>query len=287
VKFALGTVQFGLPYGIANNAGQVSREEAVRILAFARDRGIDTIDTAIAYGDSELRLGMAGMEGFKVVTKLPAVPESDDNIESWVHQQVQASLHRLRVDSVYGLLLHRSQNLLGASGPSLVRALERLKTGGTVRKIGVSIYDPNELGAVTQVCAIDLVQAPLNLIDRRMITSGWLRRLHDDGIEVHTRSVFLQGLLLIPRQRIPQKFSQWSALFDLWDAWLIDNRVAAIEACLAFVKHPLIDRVVVGVDSLSQLSEILRAADRPLLEQLPEICCGNENLINPSNWNAL
>lgn len=286
-RLALGTVQFGLPYGIANQAGQVSREQAGEILSVARESGIDTLDTAIAYGDSEANLGAIGTKGFKLVTKLPALPEGVADIEGWVKAQMQASLRRLDVDSVYGLLLHRSENLLGAT--PMVQALERLKAEGLVQKIGVSIYSPQELDAVTQACAIDLVQAPLNLMDRRLLTSGWLQRLHDQGIEVHARSVFLQGLLLMPRAAIPAKFERWALLWDAWHDGLARNHLSATAASLQYpLSLPQIDRVVVGVDSASQLRELVVIAQTPALQQdWSALVCEDENLINPAHWNAL
>ena len=288
MKLALGTAQLGLPYGIANQSGQVSREEACKILTFARENGIDTLDTAIAYGDSEACLGAVGTQGFKIVTKLPGLPDGVSDLGAWVHDQVHASLQRLKVEAVYGLLLHRPQQLVGAQGRQMADALERLKADGIVLKIGASIYTPQELDAVTQAYVIDLVQVPFNIIDRRLVTTGWLHRLHDRGVEVHTRSAFLQGLLLIPRMAIPEKFGPWAAFFDRWHAWLQENRVTAAEACLAFVaSQPLIDRVVIGVDSRAQLQGLLRAAGKQLPQQLLDLRCEDENLINPSNWNSL
>lgn len=285
MKLALGTVQFGMQYGIANTGTQTRQAEAQRILAYALQSGVDMLDTAVAYGDSEVCLGAAGIEGFRVVTKLPA--EMDGDVESWVFKHLKASLKRLRVSTAYGLLLHRSRQLSGTSGQQLVKALYRLKAEGLVAKVGVSIYDPNELERVIRGCRIDLVQAPLNVFDRRLITSGWLKRLHGEGIEVHVRSVFLQGLLLMPRARVPERFFQWSTLFDRWHAWLAENHANPIEACLAFVNHAMVDRVVIGVDNLVQLKEILRANCKAAPKGLPDFACNDTKLVNPSNWNFL
>lgn len=288
MKLALGTVQFGLDYGIANQGGQVSREEAGQILSIARGNGIDTLDTAIAYGDSEACLGALGTQGFKIITKLPPLPDGVLDIDEWVDEQIHASLYRLKVNSVYGVLMHRPLQLVGVAGRPLVEALERLRAEGVAQKIGVSIYAPQELDAVTQTCTIDLVQAPLNLIDRRLVSSNWLQRLHAQGVEVHARSAFLQGLLLLPREMIPEKFSPWFYIFDHWHAWLQEMRITAAEACLAFFTyHPQIKRVVVGVDSHVQLQELMRAAVKEPPEQLPDLSCDDERLINPSNWNSL
>lgn len=288
MKLALGTVQFGLPYGVANQNGQVSRAEVGKILALARDNCIDMLDTAIVYGDSEASLGSVGTKGFNVVTKLPASPCGVSDVRAWIAEQIQSSLQRLNVASVYGLLLHDSRQLTGELGRATIGALERLKSHGLVQKIGVSIYAPAELDAVMQACSIDLVQAPFNLIDRRLLTSGWLQRLHDQGVEVHARSAFLQGLLLMKRSAISAKFSPWSYLFDRWHSWLQENSVTPAEACLAFLaSHSSIDRTVVGVDSLVQLQELLRADSQRTLLRLPDLHCDDERLINPSNWNSL
>lgn len=286
---ALGTVQFGLPYGIANQVGQVTRQEAQAMLQLAAANGIDTLDTAIAYGESETCLGEVGTQNFKLVTKLPAVPEGCVDIGGWVQDQIAASLARLGVSAVYGLLLHRSEQLLDSNGKELYQALQNLKDKGQVQKVGVSIYAPSELEAVTKLFRFDLVQAPFNLVDHRLYTTGcWLRRLKDDGIEIHTRSVFLQGLLLMPQSAIPPKFVPWSDLWDRWHNWLSNHDVSAVQACLAFpLGFPEIDRVVVGADSVSQLAQIIGAANSTPLVDLPDLHCDAEDLINPGRWAAL
>lgn len=288
MKLALGTVQFGLPYGIANQNGQVSRQEAKTILDLARAAGMDTLDTAIAYGESEVCLGEVGTKGFKVITKLPEIPKDIADIGCWVRDQIQASLKRLGAPSAYGMLVHQSHQLVGPKGKVLVQALEHLKAEGVVEKIGVSIYSPSELNSVIHACAIDLVQAPFNLIDQRLHTSGWLKKLHDAGIEVHTRSPFLQGLLLMPRAVIPAKFEPWSRLWSSWHDWLATHHVSSVEACLAFpLSFAEIDRVVVGVDSTAQFEEVLLAANFGHIAPLPSLACDDERLINPAKWNLL
>ena len=287
-RLALGTVQFGLPYGIANQTGQVSRLEASAMLQLALASSIDTLDTAIAYGDSETCLGEVGTQGFKVVTKLPAVPDSCENVSNWVQQQVSMSLSRLGVNKVYGLLLHRSEQLLGSNGLEFYQALQALKDNGQVQKIGISIYSPTELDALIPRYQFDLVQAPFNLVDQRLCRTGWMQRLKDDDVEIHTRSAFLQGLLLMAEADIPEKFLPWSGLWHTWHQWLTNYAASAVQACLAFpLSFPEIDRVVVGADSVSQLAQIVSAANMALQADLPEIHCDDENLINPAKWNQL
>lgn len=255
------------------------------MLQLASANGIDTLDTAIAYGESEACLGEVGIERFKLVTKLPALPDDCIDVSGWIQRQVAASLARLGVNAVHGLLLHRSEQLLGSNGGALYRALQDLKDSGVVQKIGVSIYAPSELEAISKRFRLDLVQAPLNLVDRRLHTTGWLQRLKNDGTEIHTRSAFLQGLLLMPQAAIPPKFAQWGELWHRWHQWLAEHDVSAVRACLAFpLSFPEVDRMVVGADSVGQLEQIIGATLDAVPDDLPNLRCEEENLINPARW---
>jgi aryl-alcohol dehydrogenase-like predicted oxidoreductase len=245
-RLALGTVQFGMPYGIANSAGQVSREMARAILSLGSRNGVNMVDTAIQYGESESCLGEVGISSYSVVTKLPDIPKGENDVRGWVLSELRASLARLRIHSVYGLMLHRPHSLMGT---------------------------------------LEIIQAPLNIIDQRLVKSGCLSRLKDSGVEVHTRSAFLQGLLLMPRAKVPQRFAAWDALWERWESWLETNRFSALEACLAFaLSHQEIDRVVVGVDSDTHLEEILRALKKSGQIDCPDFSCDDERLVNPSLW---
>lgn len=288
MKLALGTAQFGLPYGISNQNGQVSRESAKSVISIARSNGIDTIDTAISYGESEACLGEVGLDGFKVITKLPALPDSVVDIGRWTHSQMQASLQRLNAKSVHAVLLHHPQQLSGPKGKALAQAVDQLKAEGVTQKVGVSIYAPSELDGLMNNCTVDLVQAPFNLIDQRLHSSGWLQKLHDAGVEMHVRSAFLQGLLLMPATATPEKFKYWLPLFNTWHDWLRDNNTSAIHACIGFLKaYPQIDKIVVGVESTQQLKQLIQAEREPQNVSWPNIKCSDERLINPSNWDVL
>lgn len=285
-RLALGTAQFGSSYGVSNKSGQVGKTEIARILRLACEAGIDTLDTAVAYGASETALGEAGVENWKLVTKLPAVPDGTKDWPGWVEEQVDASLNRLGVESLYGLLLHQPSQLLERNGERLAAALEAIKTSGKTRKIGVSIYDPAQLAELLPRLECDLVQAPLNILDRRVIETGWCARLNEAGIKVHARSVFLQGLLLMTKR--PDKFNRWNALWDEWDCWLRQTSLTPLEACLRYVLScEGIDRFVVGVDSADQVEQILSASiglapDTP--NWRPSVPA---ELVDPSRWSNL
>ena len=288
MKLALGTVQFGLPYGIANTTGQVDIETAADILSLAKNVGVDTLDTAIAYGGSEKCLGKVGVDSWKIITKLPEVPMDSVDATSWVNENIEGSISRLGTKKLTGLLLHRPGQLLETQGQELWNSLQQLKLKGTVDKIGFSIYSPDELDGLWDSFHPDLVQVPFNILDRRLITSGWLARLDKAGVEVHVRSVFLQGLLLMDKKVRPAKFDKWSKLWQFWEQWLQDKGITALQASLAFaLSEPKISRVVVGVDSLSQFEEILSASKICLSEFPDELNVSDSNLLNPSFWNSL
>jgi aryl-alcohol dehydrogenase-like predicted oxidoreductase/RimJ/RimL family protein N-acetyltransferase len=287
-RVAVGTVQFGLPYGVANKTGQVGIDEAARILDFGWASGVGTIDTAIGYGASEERLGETMADPWRVVTKLPAAPESTGDISGWVNNSVLGALERLRIPKLCGLLLHRPQQLLGPEGATLFRALAALKDQGKVEKIGVSIYAPEELESLWPHFQFDLVQAPFNVIDRRLATSGWLSKLHLAGTEVHVRSVFLQGLLLMDAATRPSRFSRWDTLWKQWGYWLAEHSLTPLQACMSFaLSQREIGRVVVGVDSLAQFREILASTKNPTVVPPITLMSEDPSLINPSAWNSL
>lgn len=288
MKLALGTVQFGLNYGVANTSGQVSSEVAGAILQHAQQAGMDTLDTAIAYGESESVLGHIGVQALKVVTKLPAVPDSCADVTQWVKAQAQGSLKRLGLNSLYGLLLHRPSQLLEDIGAELYAALQSLKAQGLVGKVGVSVYGPAELDALCGRYAFDLVQAPLNILDRSLVDSGWAQRLKDDDVVVHTRSAFLQGLLLMPKEKRHAKFDRWKNIWSEWDQWLAETGLSPLQACLRFANTlDCIDRVLVGVDNVAQLEEIIAAAEG-VLPSLPQFkVLQDDRLVNPATWNQL
>jgi aryl-alcohol dehydrogenase-like predicted oxidoreductase len=288
-KLALGTAQLGLNYGVANKAGKVPQQEAREILAFAIEKGIDTIDTAVAYGDSEKVLGSLGVSDFRVVTKLGGISARSLKIRDKVQAEVEGSLERLSVSSLYGLLLHNPADLLSENGEALAATLIELKNTGLVCKVGVSVYEPQELRRVMQVMSPDLVQLPLNLVDRRFEREGLLNELHDRGVEIHARSAFLQGLLLMSLENLPKKFQRWHEIFKAWEVAKQQIPVSAIALCLAYpLSLEEVDRVVVGVDSLRQLSELLEAQrnETPTID-LSFLESNDPVLINPSKWNTL
>lgn len=287
-KFAIGTAQFGLDYGVANRQGRIGVDEGEKILADAHHAGVDTIDTAIAYGVSEATLGKIGVAQWHIVSKLPGIPQEVVDVDGWVESQIEGSLRRLNVARLGALLLHRPGDIFSAKGQMLPRALQKCQEQGLIGKVGASIYAPDELPALLDALAIDLIQAPLNILDRRMVESGWIERLTGKGIEVHVRSVFLQGLLLLDNTQRPDKFSLWQPLWDAWASWLAQYRISALEASIRFAWNVAgVSKLVVGVDSAEHISQILAINPLPLADVPDFSSLGDERLINPSAWEWL
>lgn len=293
MKIGLGAVQFGLDYGIANTAGKVSEGEVAAILATAARLQLTLIDTAALYGDSEAVLGraMSPAAPFDIVTKTPqfsgaAVTEVEaQQLEDSLH----ASLRKLQRPSVYGLLIHRVDDLLLPGGEALMARMALLKQRGLVSKIGVSVYTGQQIDAVLARFPIDLIQLPVNVLDQRLLHSGHLRKLKQAGVEIHARSAFLQGLLLMAPHDLPAHFDSVREHLAAYHRFIAGQGLTPLQAALGFVTGlEEIDQVVCGVNSSVQLQEICAAAGRAAASAA---CAGydafaisDEAIVNPALW---
>lgn len=284
-KLALGTAQFGLKYGLANIADKVPSDMVAQLLKIASACDITMLDTAIAYGDSEQVLGRYNLTKFEIVSKLPAVPSDCSNVEEWVLEQTIASLKRLKTDKLHDLLLHRPAQLLGTNGEKIYKSILKLKEQGIVDQIGVSVYGPDELSELIKRFDFDVIQAPMNIFDRRMENTGMLKQLKKAGVAIHIRSAFLQGLLLMPSEKIPVYFAPWASLIKQYHQWLNQQSLSPLQACLSYLnQHSDIDKIIVGVDDIWQLKQIIAAIDAPIADMPDFLQSVDEGLINPSRW---
>jgi len=287
VKIALGTVQFGINYGVNSTTGQVQPDEVRKILTYARTQNITLLDTASSYGDSEKVLGNVGIKNFSIVTKTRHFAQTviNDKSAGLLVADLNQSLQLLKQKSVYSLLVHNADDLLKPGASKIISQLQDLKEQGIISKIGVSIYTSDQLQSVMDKMDIDLVQLPVNILDRRLFDTGMLKKLFCQGVEVHARSIFLQGLLLMSKNSRPKYFSQWDSLWKLWHEWLSDNKLTALEATVRHaISTPEISKVLVGVDSKEQLQGIIQAADGSI-PTIPETLSTDDAvLLNPANW---
>jgi len=291
-RLVLGAAQFGLDYGISNTAGRVRGVEVREILQAARVSGLTDIDTAQAYGTSERILGETGVAGWNVYTKLSEVPArvlaDRQAVREWVSSRLRESLDLVRSDSLAGLMLHHPDQLTSPGGAALYEALVEQRERGLVNRIGISIYGPKDLEDVPASMAFDFVQGPLNVLDMRLARSGWLSRLAEARCTFFARSVFLQGLLLMPASRRPKKFDRWAALWQAWDAYLRDAGLTAVQACLRHVARvPNVGKIIVGLTSVAELEQAIESLDGDL-PPLPEsLVLEDDRLLEPTNWPSL
>ena len=280
-KLGLGTVQFGLNYGISNTSGKVAVEETINILNLAKKHGIKLLDTAFGYGESEETLGKYNsISDFQIVTKLPPQNSDHGNLRSFF----ETSLSRLNLPSCYGLLIHHGHEIL--SNHKLYNELIEIKNSKKVKKIGISVYSPEELMQLIDRFDFDLVQIPLNLFDQRFLRTGMIAELKKRNVEVHARSIFLQGLPLMSKDEIQHlPFGQYTVFKNFFEE-IEKLNISPIKFCLDFIqKIDLVDNYLVGVCNSNQLLEIINCLKLPPLDvNFDMYHIDDENIINPSKW---
>ena len=285
-KLVLGSAQWGMHYGVKNNRSQTSSTRVGEILDYAYQSGVNLIDTARSYGDAEDKIGKLGSSFFNVITKLQPLGHisSASDLYASLEDSFNSSLASLGVSSLYGLLVHDFNDLLSPCGHLIFDYLEELKSKGLLIKSGVSIYTPNQLDFILANFKPDIVQLPFNVFDQRMKRTGGIDKLNDLGIEVHARSIFLQGLLLMSTDTFPSYFSPWSTELDNWLSFCRSNNVSQLCAALSFVANSTsVDKIVVGVDSAIELSELL-AIECPLFDFSMFNYNHSLDFIDPTNW---
>jgi aryl-alcohol dehydrogenase-like predicted oxidoreductase len=287
MKLCLGTAQFGLDYGISNIHGKVPRSDVIKILNYAHQNNITMIDTASAYGDSEAVLGeLLGetKEQFQIITKYPAKQTVSPFV--WI----DISLQRLQVKRVYGYLFH--DYLVFQEHPGYIEDFIKIKICGKANKIGFSLYYPAEAEYILQNnIPCDIVQVPYNVFDQRFakLFSDFKSR----GIEIHIRSVFLQGLFFINPGKLDKQFAGIKySLYEL-SGFAEKNQINMATLCMGFVwTNKNIDKIVIGVESFCNLKEDVHNYNKlPGLsidyQQLESFSTIDENIILPFKWKKL
>jgi len=289
MKLVLGAVQFGISYGVSNTYGKTTAQQTSEILNYAWKSGIDTIDTASNYGDSERVIGrLIGKNKWNIVTKTPNFDNQQD-IEGWLNSiniSLENSLDSLNRDSIYALLVHSANDLLDSKGFQLFDFIKQLKESGFVKKIGVSVYTHEQIDYILDNYEIDIIQLPINILDQRLIKSGHLKKIKQYGIEIYARSVFLQGLLLMPLHTLPPYFSK---VYDNLERFLMrshEQSLSNIELALGFVQSiDEIDKVIVGVNTVDQLIEIIEASKTKINhKEYCDLSLSDTSYLDPSNW---
>jgi aryl-alcohol dehydrogenase-like predicted oxidoreductase len=294
LKLGIGTVQFGLDYGISNTSGKTSLKEVQSILKVATENGVDVLDTAYFYGDSESVIGrcLPEQNRFRIITKTPSFKKNrysadDGNI---IKKAFCGSLKKLRLSSVAGLLIHHADNVLADGGEFLYDAMHELKSKGLVEKIGYSVYSGEQIDKLLDLYDFEMIQVPVNVLDQRLIKGGELKKLRNKGIEVHARSIFLQGLLLMEPDNLHSFFDPIKPVINKYKDFIISRGLTPVEGAINFIASmPEIDYIIVGVNTAAQLRANLDSFKRSLenrmtLENFSMFSLEDSRYIDPSLW---
>lgn len=284
-KIVIGTAQFGMDYGIANKLGKISSYEMSNILMLAKSNGINTLDTATGYGECHKQLGNLGIENLEIISKISNFGNNISETKSNILSQIKQSLKELKISYLNTILLHSPMHLLNENKFEVYEALISAKKDGLCKKIGVSGYCPNQIINLTKEFKLDVVQLPFNIFNNEIINKRNLYYLKSNNIELHVRSIFLQGLLLMDSHDRSPYFDNWKELFNKWEFWLAQNKISKLEGCISYVlQKKFIDKIIIGIDSKEHLEEILNLLEKSNLK-IPDIFSStDQNLINPQNW---
>jgi aryl-alcohol dehydrogenase-like predicted oxidoreductase len=287
-ELALGTVQFGLAYGIAGSGTRVPDPDARAILAEAHARGVRMLDTAAAYGDIEERLVDLFPAGakFQVTSKIPPLPRelrgtdvAPSQAIDFVTAAIDRSAARLR-GFLYTLLFHRAEDLDESIGPRLWSAA-REKAQALDIRLGVSLYDFARVPSGCAAGEVEAIQCPANVLDQRILGPGALQR---SGAEVHIRSAFLQGLLLMSPEDAARRLPAAKAAIGKWRDWCEVRGISPRAAALSFVKSLPARYCVVGVDSSAHFAEVAETWNTVTAARAPELASNDQSVTDPRNW---
>jgi aryl-alcohol dehydrogenase-like predicted oxidoreductase len=290
-RLVLGTAQLGMPYGIANKSGKPAFSTALSIVQAAWECGITEFDTAQAYGDSEQILGrifteLGVVQKARVTTKLksPAVAPSPP-----LYQSVEESLERLNISKLECLLLHR-EDMLDMLDNGLKESLRTLVQRGHVRYLGVSVYSPDRARQALGYDLFDVIQIPANVLDRRFQRAGIFEMAEDRDRRIYIRSAFLQGLVLMNGEEVPEKMASVKPVLAKLDSLALQYRLSRQAIALLYLRDRFARaKIIFGAEVPEQVLQNARCwqLEAPagfLLElddAFPEL---DENILNPAKW---
>ena len=263
MKIAIGSAQFGMDYGVSNKYGKSDKTEVLKILNYAYENGVNIIDTAPSYGHSENTLGeLIKNQNWNIITKTPIFSDNyfDRSHSEYLRKSFYQSLSNLGQQNIHGFLIHSCADLLKPGGKLLYKQMEILKGIGIIKKIGVSVYNSNQIELILEKFDIDIIQLPINIFDQHLYLDGWLDKLKNNNIEIHARSVFLQGLLLMQPEAIPKYFLPIKEKIELFTESARNLSLSRLELALAYVNGiSEIDSIIVGANTINQFQEIIKA----------------------------
>lgn len=272
-RLTLGTAQFGRWYGIGNDTGQVPKEEVLQILKYAKNNGVDCLDTGNDYGNAEKIIGESNLN-FDIITKLYLKQDSD------LEKELALSLTKLRAEKLYGMLIHNPDILF--EQPRFLHLLKKT----TTKYVGVSISNVEQLRKLLDDFTFNIVELPLNLLNQEFANSGLIQILKTRGIKIYVRSIFLQGLLLMEKNRLGSYFADLVPHLIKIENNALKSNSSVQKLAIEYIKLLEPDGIIFGVDSLKQLKQFIEIYNAPFEQNLDfkQFAISDIRFTNPANW---
>lgn len=278
-KVILGVTQFGLDYGILNQYNSNKKKKLKQILNFSKKKQIDSLYTSKYYGNANKFLAAENLNYFKIYLKF----KSQDLLKNFFSKELEKIKRKLKKKDLV-LILDGFENLKNRERLKIYNILLDLKKNKKINRFGYSIYSFKNLKKICHKFKPNILQCPYNVIDRRLEEKKLLQFLKINKIEVHVRSIFLQGLLILHYSKHSRKFSKWKKFFKKFDDQIQHYKTSNLNGCLNFIeKNKYIDKILLGVNNLDQLKEICSFKYNEKIK-FPNIYVKDERLINPSKW---
>ncbi len=278
-KVILGVTQFGLNYGILNQHNLNKKKKLKQILNFSKKKGINSIYSSKYYGNANKFLATENLNYFKLYIKF----KSQDLLKKNFLEDFEKMKKKLKKNNLI-LMLDRFENLKKRERLKIYNILLDLKKDKKINKFGYSIYSFKNLKKICHEFKPNILQCPYNVIDRRLEEKKLLQFLKINKIEIHVRSIFLQGLLILHYSKHPRKFLNWKKIFKKFDDQIQHYKISNLDWCLNFIeKNKYINKILLGVDNIDQLREICSFKNNGKIK-FPKMYVKDEKLINPSKW---
>ena len=285
MKLAIGTANLDKRYGFRKS--KIKKAEIIKLFRFIKKNKINLIDTADIYGNSEKIIGNQKLDKEKIITKIYV--NSKNYKKKIFIENFQKSLKRLKRKKIYGLLIHNIFDLKFEKRKSLFKILKFLKRNKKIQKIGFSIYSPKDLSYFKNLLTPDILQIPINIFDRRFDSKFFKKYIFGNRIEIHSRSCFLQGLIINYKKNDIrfQKFKKWDFLFNNLDKFCEKFSITRMEACILYLKkNKMIKYAIFGFENIKQLKMItsLFNNNSKILKFPNNLSIKDEKLIDPRKW---
>jgi len=283
MKIIIGTANFLRKYTYKNQA--VSKSEIIKILNFAKSNKINSIDTAFEYDKFYTLRKEINFNKFLISTKIVFTKKllGRKNLYKDIVNSVQKKLRLFKIKKFENLLIHNFDQLDRHDLKLLAPLLLILKKKKLIKNIGISVYDTNAIKKIKYLRSINLIQAPINLFDRRFTTKKIVNFLKKKRIKLQARSIFLQGKLLDSFKKTSYKKNK---IYANYNSWLSEKNRQPLKTCLDYIKsESCINSMVIGINNIYQLKEIINLIKNKKKIQFPrKIQTFDKKIIDPRIW---